>query len=39
LFPAIDTTVVYKAAPCYSDYSNYISDHRPVGIRLTGAGK
>jgi len=39
LFSAIDTTVVYKAAPCYSDYSVYISDHRPVGVRLTGQGK
>jgi endonuclease/exonuclease/phosphatase family metal-dependent hydrolase len=34
LFPHSDTTVVHKAAPCYPEYSNYISDHRPVGIRL-----
>ena len=38
LFSRIDTTLVYKAAPCYSDYSIYISDHRPVGIKLTSAG-
>lgn len=35
LFSAIDTTMVYKASPCYSDYSTYISDHRPVGIKLS----
>lgn len=35
LFNNIDTTLVYKAAPCYSEYETYISDHRPVGIRLT----
>lgn len=35
LFARTDTTVVYKASPCYSDYSIYISDHRPVGIKLT----
>lgn len=35
LFNKVDTTVVYKAAPCYSDYETYISDHRPVGIKLT----
>lgn len=39
LFSMADTTVVYKAAPCYSDYSTYISDHRPVGIKLIPAGK
>ncbi|MCU0472555.1 MAG: endonuclease/exonuclease/phosphatase family protein [Bacteroidales bacterium] len=39
LFSSIDTTMVYKAAPCYSDYSIYISDHRPVGIRLSPAGR
>ncbi len=39
LFSKTDTTVVYKAAPCYSDYSTYISDHRPVGIKLTSAGR
>jgi endonuclease/exonuclease/phosphatase family metal-dependent hydrolase len=38
LFSRTDTTVVFKAAPCYSDYSIYISDHRPVGIRLTSTG-
>jgi len=35
LFANVDTTVVYKAAPCYSDYTDIISDHRPVGIRLS----
>jgi len=39
LFGKADTTVVYKAAPCYSDYTTYISDHRPVGIKLTTAGR
>ncbi|MCX6333233.1 MAG: endonuclease/exonuclease/phosphatase family protein [Bacteroidia bacterium] len=38
LFSKADTTLVYKAAPCYSDYSIYISDHRPVGIKLTSGG-
>jgi endonuclease/exonuclease/phosphatase family metal-dependent hydrolase len=38
LFSRTDTTMVYKAAPCYSDYSTYISDHRPLGIKLTSAG-
>jgi endonuclease/exonuclease/phosphatase family metal-dependent hydrolase len=39
LFSKADTTVVYKAAPCYSDYSTYISDHRPVGIKLIPDGR
>lgn len=34
LFEAVDTTVVFKAAPCYSSYSSDISDHRPVGLIL-----
>jgi len=34
LFENLDTTIVYRAAPCYPDYGTYISDHRPVGIRL-----
>jgi len=38
LFSALDTTLVYKASPCYSDYSLNISDHRPVGIKLSPAG-
>jgi len=38
LFSKVDTTIVYKAAPCYSDYSTYISDHRPVGIKLITTG-
>jgi len=39
LFSRQDTTIVYKAAPCYSDYPDYISDHRPVGIRLVSADR
>jgi endonuclease/exonuclease/phosphatase family metal-dependent hydrolase len=39
LFDRVDTTLVYKAAPCYSDYSNYISDHRPVGIKMSTPGR
>lgn len=39
LFAAIDTTLVYKAAPCYGDYSINISDHRPVGIKLSPGGR
>lgn len=39
LFEKRDTTLVYKAAPCYSEYSTYISDHRPVGIKLSAAGR
>lgn len=31
----IDTTVVIKASPCYPDYNVVISDHRPVGIKIT----
>ncbi|HOO99285.1 MAG TPA: endonuclease/exonuclease/phosphatase family protein [Bacteroidales bacterium] len=37
LFFNLDTTMVYKAAPCYPEYSYYISDHRPVGIKLVAA--
>jgi endonuclease/exonuclease/phosphatase family metal-dependent hydrolase len=36
LFARVDTTVVYKASPCYAGYSDYISDHRPVGVRISG---
>lgn len=39
LFSFADTTVVYKAAPCYSDYSVYISDHRPVGTKFVSSGR
>jgi endonuclease/exonuclease/phosphatase family metal-dependent hydrolase len=39
LFAATDTTMVYKAAPCYTDYSKFISDHRPVGIKLFTPGR
>ncbi len=34
LFSRIDTTVVYKPEPCYPQYIDIISDHRPVGITL-----
>jgi endonuclease/exonuclease/phosphatase family metal-dependent hydrolase len=34
LFTGIDTTVVIKASPCYPDYGEVLSDHRPVGIRI-----
>jgi len=36
LFGRVDTTVVYKASPCYAGYTDYISDHRPEGIRISG---
>ncbi len=38
LFDNLDTTMVYKAAPCYPQYTDIISDHRPVGIKLTADG-
>jgi endonuclease/exonuclease/phosphatase family metal-dependent hydrolase len=34
LFADIDTTMVIKASPCYPDYNEVLSDHRPVGIRI-----
>ncbi|MDX9902810.1 MAG: endonuclease/exonuclease/phosphatase family protein [Bacteroidales bacterium] len=34
LFASIDTTVVIKASPCYPDYGEVLSDHRPVGVRI-----
>ena len=34
LFAGIDTTVVIKASPCYPDYGEVLSDHRPVGVRI-----
>jgi endonuclease/exonuclease/phosphatase family metal-dependent hydrolase len=34
LFNKIDTTVVIKASPCYPEYGEVLSDHRPVGIRI-----
>jgi endonuclease/exonuclease/phosphatase family metal-dependent hydrolase len=37
LFANVDTTIVYKASPCYSDYNDIISDHRPVGIKLSAS--
>lgn len=37
LFSNLDTTIVYKASPCYPDYGTVISDHRPVGIRLSAS--
>jgi exonuclease III len=39
LFSKVDTTLVYKASPCYSDYSQYISDHRPVGIKISATAR
>lgn len=39
LFGKVDTTLVYKAAPCYSDYSVFISDHRPVGVKIVSSGR
>jgi endonuclease/exonuclease/phosphatase family metal-dependent hydrolase len=34
LAAAVDTTVVIKASPCYPEYGDVISDHRPVGVRI-----
>jgi endonuclease/exonuclease/phosphatase family metal-dependent hydrolase len=34
LIPAVDTTLVVKAGPCYSGYESVLSDHRPVEIKL-----
>jgi endonuclease/exonuclease/phosphatase family metal-dependent hydrolase len=31
----VDTTVVFKVSPCYPDYQDVLSDHRPVGITLS----
>ena len=31
----IDTTMVIKASPCYPDYEEVLSDHRPVSIRVS----
>lgn len=30
----IDTTMVIKASPCYPDYAEVLSDHRPVVVRI-----
>ncbi|MCU0376786.1 MAG: endonuclease/exonuclease/phosphatase family protein [Bacteroidales bacterium] len=30
----IDTTMVVKASPCYPDYAEVLSDHRPVMVRI-----
>ncbi|MCI0523548.1 MAG: endonuclease/exonuclease/phosphatase family protein [Bacteroidales bacterium] len=30
----IDTTLVVKASPCYPDYAEVLSDHRPVMVRI-----
>lgn len=35
LFESIDTTMVIKASPCYPEYEDVISDHRPLMIALT----
>ena len=34
LVPDLDTTIVIKADPCFSDYPSLISDHRPVSVIL-----
>jgi endonuclease/exonuclease/phosphatase family metal-dependent hydrolase len=34
LAASIDTTLVIKASPCYPEYEEVLSDHRPVGIRI-----
>jgi len=38
LFTAIDTTVVFKVSPCYPDYNEVLSDHRPLGIKINPEG-
>jgi len=30
----VDTTMVVKASPCYPDYADVLSDHRPVMVRI-----
>lgn len=30
----VDTTMVVKASPCYPDYAEILSDHRPVMVRI-----
>jgi endonuclease/exonuclease/phosphatase family metal-dependent hydrolase len=35
LVPHVDTTMVIKASPCYPDYNEVLSDHRPEMIRIT----
>lgn len=35
LFESIDTTMVIKASPCYPEYEEVISDHRPLMITIT----
>ncbi len=30
----VDTTMVVKASPCYPDYNEVLSDHRPEMIRI-----
>lgn len=34
LAASIDTTLVIKVSPCYPEYEEVLSDHRPVGIRI-----
>lgn len=34
LFTRIDTTIVLKVSPCYPDYGEVLSDHRPIGIKI-----
>lgn len=34
LVPVIDTTYVVKVSPCYPEYNNNLTDHRPVFLRI-----
>lgn len=34
LFASLDTTMVIKASPCYPEYGEVLSDHRPVGVKI-----
>ena len=34
LFADIDTTMTIKVSPCYPEYGEVLSDHRPLGIRI-----
>ncbi len=34
LFADIDTTMIIKVSPCYPEYGEVLSDHRPLGIRI-----
>lgn len=34
LAPEVDTTMVVKVSPCYPEYGDVLSDHRPVMVRI-----